>query len=262
MNSPKNQQTQTRFFSNIYKRCVAEAAPRVPFDNLEHGTKILHDETECIRYIALYGGHHFHKLYAAFESTKLEELEGKNIQIIDWGCGQALATCVLIDYLIEKNITLNILFITLIEPSQIALNRGNNLINQMLQNDALMDLTVKTVNQKIDKLTCDDLVSVPECIKIHLFSNIIDIQGVDLIQLYTLIAGSFKGINYMLCTSPSNGGQSRLQSFHHLFSQNHTVTDLSSSNKPINGEVYLATSQSYKHIEIARCEELFIVNLT
>jgi hypothetical protein len=82
------------------------------------------DEAECIRYIALYGRHHFHKLYAAFDSTKLEELEGKNIQIIDWGCGQALASCILIDYLIEKNISPNILSITLIEPSQIALNRG------------------------------------------------------------------------------------------------------------------------------------------
>lgn len=260
MNIPQTQQTQTRFFSNIYKRCVTEAAPKIPFDGLEHGTRILRDEAECIRYIALYGGHHFHKLYAAFDSTKLEELEGKNIQIIDWGCGQALATCILIDYLIERTINPNILSITLIEPSQIAVNRGHSLINEMLQNDGFIDLPIKIVNQKIADLTCSDLVSVPECTKIHLFSNIIDIQDVDLEELCTLIAGSFQGINYMLCTSPS--GQSRLQRFHYLFSRNHVVTDLSSSNDHINGEVYLAKSQSYEDSIVARCEELFIVNLT
>ncbi len=54
---------------------------------LGNGAAVLDDETECDQYIALYGGHHFHKLYAAFASTNFQYTTGKKIDVIDWGCG-------------------------------------------------------------------------------------------------------------------------------------------------------------------------------
>ena len=137
MNIPSSQEAQIRF-SSIYRASVTKAAIRVPFDNLENGTKVLSDESECTRYIALYGGHHFYKLYAAYDSTKFEKIKGRDVEIFDWGCGQALATCVLIDYLMEKKVDLNVLSITLIEPSIVALQRGRSLTQQMFQNDKWM----------------------------------------------------------------------------------------------------------------------------
>ena len=186
MKIPSPEEAQIRF-SSIYNASVTEAQIRVPFDNLDNGTRVLSDESECIRYIALYGGHHFYKLYAAYASTKFENIEGADIEIIDWGCGQALATCVLIDYLIEKNINLNVSSITLIEPSTVSLQRGRSLVQRMFQNNPSTDSVVRLVNKYIDDLTSNDFVSEPDRRKIHLFSNIIDVQGFDLTRLYQLM---------------------------------------------------------------------------
>ena len=261
MKIPSPQEEQIRFFSSIYSASVTRAEIRVPFDNLDNGTRVLSNESECINYIALYGGHHFYKLYAAYASTKFENIEGTDIEIIDWGCGQALATCVLIDYLIEKNINLNVSSITLIEPSTFALQRGLGLVERMFQNNPSTHSVVRLVNKDIDALTPNDLVSEPDSIKIHLFSNIIDVQGFDLTQLYQLICSSFHGVNRVICTSPYNEGQQRLETFYNLF-PSHQVTGASSSSEAIYGEVFYAKTRRYEVREISRCERQFTVNLT
>ena len=261
MKIPSPQEAQIRFFSSIYRDSVTSAAIGVRFDNLDNGTRVLSDESECIRYIALYGGHHFYKLYAAYASTTFEKIEGRDIEIIDWGCGQALATCVLIDYLIEKNINLNVSSITLIEPSTFALQRGQSLIQRMFQNNPSTHSVVRLVNKYIDALTPNDLVSEPDSIKIHLFSNIIDVQGFDLTQLYQLMVNSFHGINRVICTSPDNGRQQRLETFYNLF-PSHQVSRASNSSEPINREVFYAATGRYQECRITRCERQFTVNLT
>jgi hypothetical protein len=260
MNIPSQQTAQIRF-SNIYKDSVSRAAVKVPFDNLDNGTRVLNDESECIRYLALYGGHHFYKLHAAYGSTRFENIEGGNIEVFDWGCGQALATCVLIDYLIEKNANLNVSSITLIEPSTVALESGRSLIRQMFQNDNSTDFVVRLVNKYIDDVSSTDLVSSPDSIKIHLFSNIIDVEGFDLGQLYRLIASSFQGVNRFICTSPDNGRQQRLETFYDFFSQAHQVAYSSSSSEPIYGEVFYAATGRYEERRIGRCERQFTVKL-
>jgi hypothetical protein len=260
MNIPSSQKALRRF-SNIYEDSVARAAIRVPFDNLDNGTRILRDESECIRYIALYGGHHFYKLYAAYESTIFKNIEGGNIEIFDWGCGQALATCVLVDYLIEKNINLNMMTITLIEPSTVALQSGHNPVRQMFQDDSSTNSVVRLVNKYMDDLTSSDLVSKPDSIKIHLFSNIIDVEGFDLRQLYQLIVNSFQGVNRIICTSPDNARQQQLENFYNLFSQSHQVTRASSSSKAIYGEIFYAASGNYEERRIGRYERQFTVKL-
>jgi len=261
MKIPSPQEAQIRFISSIYRASVTEAAIRPPFDNLDNGTRVLSDESECISYISLYGGHHFYKLYAAYASTKFENIEGADIEIIDWGCGQALATCVLIDYLIEKNINLNVSSITLIEPSTVSLQRGRSLVQRMFQNNPSTDSVVRLVNKYIDDLTSNDLVSEPDSIKIHLFSNIIDVQGFNLTRLYQLMVNSFHGINRVICTSPDNGRQQRLETFYNLFTS-HQVTQTYSSTEAIYGEVFYAATGKYQERPITRCERQFTVNLT
>jgi hypothetical protein len=261
MNIPSSQEATTRFV-DIYKDSVTKSAIRVPFDNLDSGTRVLSNESECIRYIALYGGHHFYKLQAAYASTRFENIEGRDIEVFDWGCGQALATCALIDYFIEKNINLNVLSITLIEPSTIALKRGRNLVQQMFQNKNSTDSTVRLVNKYMDNLASTDLVSEPNTIKIHLFSNIIDVEAFDLRQLYQLMVTSFQGINRVICTSPDNGRKQRLETFYDLFLQSHQVSKSSSSSEAIYKEVFYAATGNYEERRIGRCERQFTVDLT
>ncbi|MBW4555797.1 MAG: hypothetical protein KME59_07650 [Trichormus sp. ATA11-4-KO1] len=229
---------------------------------LDHGVAVLNNETECDWYIAFYGGHHFHKLHAAFDSTNFPYTEGKNIEIIDWGCGQALATCVLIDYLIKNCIKPNVVLITLIEPSSIALQRGCNFIHQMFQNDISVIPIIRTINKYIGDLTTSDLASEPDTIKIHLFSNIIDVETINLNKLYKLMINSFKGLNRIICTSPNNNRQHRLHNFYNLFSQSCQVNNSISSNEEILGEIFYFKNQRYETLKIGRCEKQFTVNLT
>ena len=262
MNIPSYQEKQIRFFNDIYKDDVTKASLQDFCTNLDRGTKVLGNETECIKYIARYGGHHFHKLYTAYASTKFENIKGENIEIIDWGCGQALATCVLIDYLIENNIDLNVSSITLVDPSEPALQRGCSLIRQMFQNDASVDSMVRQVNKYIDNLTTTDFVSETDSIKIHLFSNIIDLKEFDLKQLHQLIIGSFRGRNRVICVSPDNPKKQRLEDFYNLFLESHEFTVPFTSSEEIFGVIFYDLTGKYEKRRIGRCEKQFTVNLT
>ncbi|MCC5638466.1 hypothetical protein LC593_22035 [Nostoc sp. CHAB 5844] len=265
MNIPNVETAQIRFFDDVYRPCVERCmnivSVRSMFEGLDHGTAVLNNETECDRYIACYGGHHFYKLRAAFDLTNFLYTDSKNIEIIDWGCGQALATCVLIDYFIQHRIKPNIMSITLIEPSSISLKRGCHFIKQMFQNNLSPQTILRVINQYIDDLNYGNLVSNQDNIKIHIFSNIIDVEVFSLEQLYRLMINSFKGLNRIICTSPGNHCKDRLDKFYELFSQSCQIKNSVTSNEPINGEVFYIKTRRYEIVKIDRYERQFSVNL-
>lgn len=262
MNIPSLEEARIRFFDSIYRPSILRANFQRPFDDLDQGTRVLRNETECNQYIALYGGHHFYKLYAAYASTSFENINGRDVEIIDWGCGQALATCILIDYLIKIGVKLNVISITLIEPSLVALQCGCNHVQQMFQNDASANSVIQKISKYIDDLVPADFVSECNTIKIHLFSNIIDVEGFDLIQLHQLVVNSFQGRNRIICTSPGNSRQQRLDTFYSLFSQSHQLARVSSTSETIYGEIFYAANRRFEQRKITRCERQFSVNLT
>ncbi len=262
MNIPSAEEARIRFFDSIYRPSIERANFQKPFDDLDRGTRVLSNETECNQYMALYGGHHFHKLYAAYSSTRFENIEGRNIEIIDWGCGQALATCILIDYLIDTGIRLNLSSITLIEPSAVALQCGCNYIRQMVQNNASIDSATRGVGKYIDELLPVDLISEPNNIKIHLFSNIVDVEGFDLRHLHQLVINSFQGMNRIICTSPDNLRKQRLDAFYDLFLQSHQPSRESNSSEAIYGDIFYAANRRFERRRIGRYERQFTVNLT
>jgi hypothetical protein len=263
MNIPDAVAAKIRFFDNIYLPSIERGNFQKPFDDLDRGTRVLSNEIECSQYMALYGGHHFYKLYAAYKSTKFENIKGRNVEIFDWGCGQALATCILIDYLIDTGIEVNVSSITLIEPSAVALQCGCNYVRQMFQNQASIDSIIRKVGKYIDELLPIDLISSPSNIKIHLFSNILDVAGLNLTQLHQLLTGSFQGINRIICTSPDSYSQKhRLDTFCNLFSQSHQPVNELNSSEAIYEEIFYAASNEFERRKIGRYERQFTVNLT
>ena len=257
---PSSQQAQTRFFDNIYIPRTGKI--QVPFDNLDGGTRVLNEDAECDRYIALYGGHHFYKLYAAFSSTNFDYTHGKSVEIIDWGCGQAIATCVLIDYLIERGIKPEIKSITLIEPSSIALWRGYDFVRQMLQPNLLNHSIIKTVNKNIDNLEFSDFVTSDSSIKIHLFSNIIDVEAFDLSELYNLIINCFQGINRIICTSPYQSAKNyRIDDFHSMFCKYPGLGKAFHSYEEIYNKIFNVLTGNIEQWRIARYERQFTVKI-
>ncbi|MFN6476612.1 hypothetical protein [Nostoc sp. DedQUE07] len=261
ISSPQEAQIQIRFFEDIYKPKI-EKLPLLRDVDIDHGRRVLNTEAECDKYIALYGGHHFHKLYAAFPSTNFHYTEGKSVEIIDWGCGQALASCVLIDYLIEKRISPKIESITLIEPSSIALWRGYSFVRQILQPAFSNNSRIQTVNKCIDNLNCSDFVSSYKNIKIHLFSNILDVEDFDLNKLYQLIINSFSGFNRIICTSPYNNKRNyRIDSFYQLFNEHTIVKNSFYSDEAISQEIFYNNTGKFKLSRIQRYERQFLIKI-
>ena len=226
---------------------------------LERGRAQITRRDEGVKYIATYGGKHFHKLYAAFAFWEFNRLEGRNIEIIDWGCGQAIATCILIDYLIVNGFSPNITSITLIEPSLIALERGKELIHQIFQTDELEECKINFVNKSIDDVLTEDLESESNSIKIHLFSNIIDMPVFDLNNLHELIVNSFHEYNILVVTSPFQ--HSRIDRFRELFENSHEFIKAIDSIEPIIGEFYSIANSRYQQDNIPRYERQFAIYL-
>lgn len=240
----------TRFIEDIYRPSVAKYKMYGRFNSteeLDHGKAILDSGSKCEQYLALYGGHHFHKLQKAFESTNFPYIDGKKIEVVDWGSGQAIATCVLLDYLAEKNINPQVLSITLIEPSLPALKRAYDFTRKALLTDIYKDTLVYTVSKMLDDVKSDDLISDTEAIKVHLFSNILDVDTFDLERLRNLIVDSFQGTNRIISVSPKNHGCRRLSRFYELFSESYPVRPSVVGNEDdIYGEVFYFKTKSYK----------------
>ena len=225
------------------------------YNQLGNGTAILQTEEQLNTYLASYGDMHQHKLNLAFESLFSKEyFKNKSAEIIDWGCGQALASGVLIDFVKNNNINLDLSKFTLLEPSEIALQRGLLHIDAIYQSRPKPD--VFSINKKADdNLTLSNLHTNAE-IKIHLLSNILDLNSLDLDKVFKNITSNFSGLNYFVCVSPLN--QSKLLKFYEMF-ENSIL--LSSNFSPIVNEVFRPSAMRKIMKSISRVEYIFKTNL-
>jgi hypothetical protein len=166
------------------------------FYSLQRGVSILSEEKQLFAYMHSFGNMHYEKLITSFEylpSTFFNE----STNIIDWGCGQAMATMVYLEYLQSKGFNQTINQIILIEPSEIAIKRGALHIKKFKKN-----VKTITINKDLDSIENKDLAQNKSIANLHLFSNIIDIDFFSLYQLLEKIEVNFKGINYFVCVSP------------------------------------------------------------
>jgi len=158
--------------------------------SLLRGVKIIDDEEQLYAYLTLFGAKHKTKLHFAF--SYLKQLPQK-YNIIDWACGQGLATMIFLDKFGNKDVQQ----VVLNEPSELALKRTSLHLNKY-------SIICSTINKRIDHLITKDVSINDNVPYIHLFSNILDIK-LDLNYLTTLIDNSCSGENYFLCVSPYMG---------------------------------------------------------
>jgi len=176
------------------------------YDNLERGVALLNGDKELKQYIHSFGNMHIAKLKSAFQlliTPNNFNHSTEQIEIFDWGCGQGLGSIALIDQLkIYKNKNELIDKVTLIEPGTDALKRAALHVCLALKSANNINL----VNKYIDLALNDkDLISKKQSIKIHIFSNIIDVNEVDADQICELITNKMSGINYIVCVGPRFG---------------------------------------------------------
>lgn len=188
------------------------------FYSLGRGVNVLQEEAQLYSYMSSYGNMHKAKMLSAFEEFPFDELSGNNIELFDWACGQGIASMMLCEHIERSCIPLNIERVVLIEPSELALKRATLHIKHY-KNDCI----VRTVLKDIDSITNNDICTSSNSIKIHLFSNILDVESFGMGHLISLIEQSLSGINYFICVSPyiTDAKTARVDRFVHYFDYNY-----------------------------------------
>lgn len=93
---------KVRDLSTKFYRELPQALQGELFEALNRGIDILDSEPQMTAYLFAFGKMHQAKLNYAFDKLPKEFFEQPEINIIDYGCGQALGTMCYADYLRDK----------------------------------------------------------------------------------------------------------------------------------------------------------------
>ena len=215
------------------------------------GVSMLETESEMFEYIKRFGKMHYAKLLSSFELSFPQEFS-EPVNIIDWGCGQGLASMTFIEKYGESSVN----NIVLIEPSEIVIKRA-----------ALHCLkfapkaSIRTICKKLDEVELADINLNLKAPTIHLFSNILDIDGYSTGQLLNLITANLSSMNYFVCVSPyiDEIKTARLDTFMKFFYKYPTFTLYHDIENTKNGNFWLCNNSFQKefisHGKVSSCRE-------
>ncbi|MBR2863601.1 MAG: sel1 repeat family protein, partial [Bacteroidaceae bacterium] len=169
------------------------------YKDMQHGVCQLQSEPVLNMYLHSFGLMHEAKLQHAFKHLPSEFTDHEAIEIIDYGCGQAIGTICYADFLRKNGKSQKVKKVTLIEPSELALKRA-----ALHTSCFLPEAEVVTINKGFDDLAEDDLDIDDEIATLHIFSNVLDLAGeyFNLGNLANLIKGCSKGENLYICIEP------------------------------------------------------------
>lgn len=177
----------------------------------DYSHTIYSQEIQLDAYLASYTDWHTGKLKRAFEL--LNPSLPRQINVIDWACGQGIATLFLIDYIKQNKLSCSIKEVVLIEPSTIALQRAMFLINLTDAN-----IKIRCINKSIDNVSSEDLVFTSNLSVYQMFSNILDISGINLKHLTSILYVNKTSFNTLVCVSPFYySGNVRINTFFNYF---------------------------------------------
>ena len=196
--------------------CVPSQYRACPWIPTDHGRKVLNEEWELDCYMAAYGEMHKHKLFDAFEHFPFSELND-NFEIFDWACGQGIASLCFNEKKNLYRISGKLKRITLVEPSNVAIERARFNIEKSIPN---IPTFLKKCYLPSDNTLSDfqyiEEINVECPIVIHLFSNILDITSVSLKKMAHLLSRPHCR-SYVICVGYYSAQNPRLRYFHNWF---------------------------------------------
>ena len=164
-------------------------------EELDHGKALLDSNDQMKAYIALYGCIHQAKLERAFKNIP-DSLLSKNISVIDWGCGQGIASILFNDFIHQKFNNNKIKDFTLIEPSRHCLSMAATYLN-----DCQGNFSVYSIPQKEEDIEINDFILAGEII-VHLLSNVVDMTEFEADNIIELIKQKTQKKHLLVCVSP------------------------------------------------------------
>lgn len=189
------------------------------YTELNHGVDLLHSEEALNCYMSAYGEMHTTKCRAAMMNFPFERMQG-SIEIVDWGCGQGIGSATIVEILKEHDKMQWLRKITLIEPSENAINRAY--LNLCLLTRNSVEIDAKNMYLPINDFSNDNTLTAIGYRYdniIHIFSNILDVKAIDLGALARMVA-SAHGLHFVLCIGPKNNAAYRIEKFCSVFVDN------------------------------------------
>jgi superfamily II DNA helicase RecQ len=193
---------------------LSESERKQLWRELTRGTALLNTHNHLCQYLFSFGNMHKAKLIDAFTNLPSETFD-KEIEIIDWGCGQGIGTILLFDFIRNKGITNRIRKITLIEPSKEALNRANLHLQPFINGD----ISLVQISSFFETISSEVLNGNSDRNVIHIFSNILDVVEIDLKSLANLVDSNVNSDNYLVCVGPLNPTNKRIDAFYRYFDE-------------------------------------------
>ena len=166
-------------------------------NSLNRGVDILDSEALLQMYFYAFGEMHAAKLNYAFEHLQQYIKEAKEVELIDYGCGQGMASICYHDFIKNVNPSQEISRVTLIEPSEMALSRASLLCSHFYPNAEIV-----TVNKDFENLSEKDIELSSSIPTIHLFSNILDVESYEIEKFAQLVKTISSGDNEYVIVSP------------------------------------------------------------
>lgn len=179
---------------------------------LKRGTAIIETHEQLCAYLNSFGPMHQAKIQDSLQKLPNVLFEGP-FEIIDWGCGQAMGTINVIDFLTEKGLQDNLKKTVLIEPSKAALERAELFVKAYKATKQ----NVVTIQRFFEAIKPSDISSSKGYPVLHIFSNILDVEQIDLKYLSRLVDESVSSDNYLLCVGPLNPSNQRIDAFFSYF---------------------------------------------
>lgn len=167
------------------------------FEQLDHGAHILTSVGQLYAYMYCYGKMHEAKMTQALNQIPSSFfMTNDEIEVIDYACGQAIATLCLTVFLAEEEYDTCIKRTILIEPSKRALARASLHCQKVNPNNDII-----TINKTFDDLAATDIPKT-KLTRIHLLSNILDINNYDITHFAGVIEKSSKKGDLFICVGP------------------------------------------------------------
>ena len=175
------------------------------FRSLERGVRVLSEEDQLICYLSQLGDMHRYKLIEAINNSPKPN---SPYELYDWGCGQGIGSFL---YHEKINSEEDCLMTTLIEPSEIALKRAAFHLSKKT------DL-IKTINAGFDDLEESMFISDDTKTKVHIFSNVLDVDFFSINKFCDFFKATFRGDNIIVIVSPYLSSQ-KLQRINYFIAQ-------------------------------------------
>ena len=213
----------------VSTRYVPSAYRHAPWTcpELNHGVALLKSDDALCAYMAAYGEMHMLKCRSVLRNLPLEDFV--NIEVVDWGCGQGMGTICLAEMLRDRNKLQCLRKVTLIEPSSAALARAMTNVDLFTKGGA----RIIPINKYLPAISGDNEYSIEGIsydykMVVHIFSNILDIDEVDLIKVAKLLPHHGTK-QYIVCLGPKNKNSNRIDIFAQFFAPETYLANIESA---------------------------------